>query len=673
MSPSRGAARISLLFTCATTALAVVGSALPTQAQESGSYAPSRTYYLHTHDPASLQRDVFGSGYFAPEAPDGAAPMTSAGVVQRWPGTPAAGLTYNVTVDLWVQAPRAASFGVQLSTRTEALCLGTMNVPGPGIFRLQGSFTHWYQTNCGKDPTPLAVRFEEGEQIFLFIGGMRGTVNVLLDHPSVASSFTLNDPAVSTGPATPSGSPTPTPTVSESPTTSPSTTPSPSPTGYDYGCAQVERRIDDPLFGCQWGLRQTHVPEAWAQPHASGEGITVAVLDTGLDLEHPDLQCPDKLDLTHFTARSTPDDPTGDDVEGHGTHVAGIVGACADNETGIAGVAPAATLMPIRIIYSSDRAKNLEDDTTTSMADAIVAATDSGAHVINLSVGCIVPGPVCEELPDGVEGAVEYAWEHGVVVVAAAGNDGSFTVAGHDVRQPCLDPAVLEHVICVGATNSRGSMTSYSNSSDKFWADRSPHGVVAPGGEWERSCADTANSILSLYPTEMTWCGGKVIAYRALDGTSMASPHVAGIAALLYDRLDGVRTMHNAERVRSAITSTATDVGDDGHDPIYGWGLVNAERAVLSIPVPRDTALTLVVEGAGSSRQTLVARLVDAVSGHPVEAKTITFTADGAAIGSDDTDAEGVATIEIPPRDRSSKTIYGATFAGDAAFSPSDA
>src|SRR5438270_10178930 len=182
--------------------------------------------------------------------------------------------------------------------------------------------------------------------------------------------------------------------------------------------------VNDPLFPHQWGLPLIKAPAAWQHGYR-GAGATIAVVDTGVDLSHPDLQAHlvpgADLDPGNPGDATTPSTPKGgvcpgpQDENGHGTHVAGIAAAVTNNGIGVAGTAPDASIMPVRVLDASGSG----DDQT--VIDGIKYAADHGAKVINLSLGGMA---VVGELPDSaMEDAVNYAYARGVVVVAAAGNE----------------------------------------------------------------------------------------------------------------------------------------------------------------------------------------------------------------------------------------------------------
>jgi subtilisin family serine protease len=215
------------------------------------------------------------------------------------------------------------------------------------------------------------------------------------------------------------------------------------------------------------------------------------------------------------------------DVNGHGTHVAGIIGAGL-NGVGVVGVAPEVTILPVRVLDANGVGPN------SDIGKGITWAVDHGAKVINVSIGS-------DTKSASVSTAVGYAVDHGVTVVAAAGNGGP-------TGKPRY-PAALSEVIAVGALDPNGDVASYSTNGD--YVD-----VVAPGTK--------------IYSTKIPSTWGEN------TGTSMASPHVAALAALVIDARGSVSPGNMLRR----LTSTATDAGPPGFDPAYGWGCINPIAAV---------------------------------------------------------------------------------------------
>jgi thermitase len=304
---------------------------------------------------------------------------------------------------------------------------------------------------------------------------------------------------------------------------------------------------DDPSFSLQWGMNKIKAPDAWTTNHGD-PSVNVAVLDTGVSLTHPDLQGK-VLASTNFSSSSTVDD-----VNGHGSHVAGIAAATTNNAVGVAGVGYNADIMNVKVL--GDSGSGLYSD----VCSGITWAADHGADVINLSLGGTMAS-------SALESAVNYAWSKGVVVVAAAGNNASSTP---------FYPAYYANVIAVAATTDLDRLASFSDFGD--WVD-----VSAPG--------------ISVYSTIP---GG----YGYMSGTSMASPFVSGLAALLFAQLSD--TNGNGllnDEVRSRIQSTADNVGLTG----IGSGRINAYRAVTdaSPPSPPANRSAPTISGSATVGQTL--------------------------------------------------------------------
>jgi serine protease len=328
--------------------------------------------------------------------------------------------------------------------------------------------------------------------------------------------------------------------------------------GYDRGGAARPGFPNDPLFSHQWGLQQIHAPGAWARG-ARGKGVRIAIVDSGVDYGHPDLK--GKLlagkDLVRkANGLSGPGCPGPQDENGHGTHVAGIAAAITGNRIGVAGTAPGAKILPVRVL---DKGGAGED---TAIDAGIRWAADHGAKVINLSLG---PGtPLVGNVPGsgaGDEAAVAHAFSKGAVVVAAAGNESV----------PLCDyPAASKHAVCVAATDRNGLPSFYSN----FPAD--PAGTVAvraPGGSGDLLFCESDGDIWStMWPKSADDCGGKYRGYDTLAGTSMATPFVSGVAALLAGK--GL----SAPRILQCLKARSSNNGS--YDPVYGYGIVNAQAAV---------------------------------------------------------------------------------------------
>jgi subtilisin family serine protease len=322
---------------------------------------------------------------------------------------------------------------------------------------------------------------------------------------------------------------------------------------YDNGGSPSSgTAVNDPLFPKQWGLDQINAPEAWARG-ATGSGVTIAVIDTGVDLAHPDLQS--KLVTGVDIVAGSNDCPPGpQDENGHGTHVAGIAAAITNNGIGGAGTSPDARIMPVRVL----------DAEGSGSSDDIVAgirwAADHGAKVLNLSLGELPVVGQLQPLNQDIEDAIDYAWGKGALVVAAAGNE-TFPL--------CEYPSFAQHAICVGATDSRGLPSYYSN----FPVSPSMNGFRAPGGLGSVFCEDDEDIWSTVWPGSDFDCqgSGSITGYDTLAGTSMATPFVSGVAALLYGQ--GLTNEQIVQRLRD------TSSNHGSYDPVMGWGIVDAGAA----------------------------------------------------------------------------------------------
>ena len=283
---------------------------------------------------------------------------------------------------------------------------------------------------------------------------------------------------------------------------------------------------NDPYYsGYQWNMPITRANYAWDITKGSNSTV-IAIIDTGVSLTHPDLSSKIVAGYDFVDNDSSPMDE-----QGHGTHVAGIAAAISNNGVGVAGVDWNARIMPVRVL--DENGSGWDSD----IAEGIIWATDHGADVINMSLG----GPT--SYPYTLQSAVDYAYSHGVVVVAAVGNSPNGIP---------IYPAACDHVIGVAATNSSDQRASFSNYGT--FVD-----IAAPG-----------ETIASTY-----WSGGANV-YAQASGTSMAAPHVAGLAALLVAVMPG----SGAGAIEQRIEQTATDLGTPGRDNYYGYGRIDVQQAV---------------------------------------------------------------------------------------------
>lgn len=295
---------------------------------------------------------------------------------------------------------------------------------------------------------------------------------------------------------------------------------------------QISRAPNDPDYSKQWNLRSINVESAWERTR--GRGTTVAVIDTGIS-PVPDLKQTRLVPGYDFVN----DKVNAADDHGHGTHVAGTIAQSTNNRFGVAGVAHEAQLMPLKVLSRQG------GGTVSDIAEAIRFAADHKADVINMSLGGGGESKLMRE-------AIEYAHKQGVVIVAAAGNAG---------RNAAEFPARYPHVIGVSALDSAGNKAPYSN----FGAGVD---IAAPGGSL-RSGGE-AGGILQ---NTVTPNGDSVFA--AFQGTSMASPHVAGVAALI--RSAGIQ---NPDQVEKILKQSALPSQNDAANH-FGSGKLDAAAAVV--------------------------------------------------------------------------------------------
>lgn len=288
---------------------------------------------------------------------------------------------------------------------------------------------------------------------------------------------------------------------------------------------------NDTYRGSQWAHNVLNIDQV--HDIATGVGVTVAVVDTGIQADHPDL-AGKVMAGTDTTSEAL---SSGVDPDGHGTHVAGIIAANTNNAAGVASVAPDASLLSVKALLSDGTGWS------TDIAEGVTWAVNNGADVINLSLAVDGHDPVLET-------AINYANTANVTVAAAMGNDRTVNTVSY--------PAAYSTVLAVGSTDSSDNLSTYHNTGSHIK-------LVAPG-----------NSILS------TDTGS---GYATMTGTSMATPHVAAAAALLRQ----VHEDYTPAQVRTALQNSAVDKGASGWDSVAGYGRVNVYAALTGDTVPPDT------------------------------------------------------------------------------------
>ena len=291
---------------------------------------------------------------------------------------------------------------------------------------------------------------------------------------------------------------------------------------FGLSALAVDKMTDDPGSAKQWGMKAVGMEQAW-RSGLTGKGVKVGVIDCGLSTSTGDI-ARSRVEAGPNYTGSIGDSAT--DIEGHGTFVAGIIGAAKDNGVGIAGVAPECSFYIVKAL--------------SDMAQAVKDCADAGCQVINMSMGTSA-----REDKD-LAAAIGYAGDKGVIVVASVGNEGK---GGPGPDQYNL-PAAYDSVIGVGCVDEALNVCSYSNKNDSVF-------VVAPG---EKVAS------LSLLPGVVT----------TMDGTSFSTPFVTGLAALLLEMHPGMTTAEFKE----ILIATSDDLGAEGYDIAAGYGMINVPEAL---------------------------------------------------------------------------------------------
>ncbi|WP_238403214.1 S8 family serine peptidase [Paenibacillus mesophilus] len=290
---------------------------------------------------------------------------------------------------------------------------------------------------------------------------------------------------------------------------------------------RISAAANDPFLDKQSYLAQTHTIEAWNQVNRN-ESIVIAVVDTGVDLDHPDLKGNLVPGINLIQPKLTPRDDNG-----HGTNVAGVIAAIGNNNKGVAGMLWKAGIMPIKALEPSGRG---DED---KLGAGIQYAVDNGAKIVVLSVGLLRNDAYLQEI-------VQYAEDHNVLLIAATGND-----EGRIIRYPAAYPSVL----AVGGIREDNTVEERAN----YGPDLD---LVAP---W------------SVFTTAV---GGQ---YEYRDGTSMAAPQVAAAAAMVWAKYPDMKV----HEVRNLLRQTADDIAKPGWDEYTGYGLLRVDRA-LNEPYKAD-------------------------------------------------------------------------------------
>jgi thermitase len=278
---------------------------------------------------------------------------------------------------------------------------------------------------------------------------------------------------------------------------------------------------NDPGYSNQENMNVINAPGGW-QYFTGSSNVIIAIIDSGVDMSHPDLSGKILQGWDYVNG-----DNNAQDDYGHGTHVAGIAAAIGNNSTGVAGLDWSAKILPVKVL------DNTGFGTAANIALGIRYAVDNGANIINLSL--IVPFDSVL-----VSSAIEYAYQHGVTVIASTGNNNGAVNF----------PAAYPQVIAVGAVDNTETLWAQSNRGAEI-------DLVAPG--------------VNIYSTDIT-------SYSTRTGTSMAAAHVSGLAALLL----GMTSM-TPDQVKTSMQNTSKDLGTSGWDSFFGYGLIQVKDAILKL------------------------------------------------------------------------------------------
>ncbi len=321
--------------------------------------------------------------------------------------------------------------------------------------------------------------------------------------------------------------------------------------------AQALGTSNDPYFASQWHLAKIEAPAAWDSTTGSS-GVIVAVLDTGVLASHPDLT--GKVLAGYDFVNN---DADASDDQGHGTAVAGISAAASNNQLGIAGVAWANPILPVKVLGADGSGNH------SAIANGITWAADRGARIINLSLGGTGSSST-------LQNAVNYAWNKGAVIVAAAGNNGD-NIAFY--------PAACQNVVSVSATDSADGRPAWSNYGSSV-------DVSAPGAD-----------ILTLYGAD---------SYASWNGTSFSCPVASGVVALMRS----ANSQLSNQSIVNLLTSNSDDIGTAGYDVYFGHGRVNARLAVNAArALATDTTAPIARIGSPAPGATVAGTVNVSISG----------------------------------------------------------
>lgn len=385
---------------------------------------------------------------------------------------------------------------------------------------------------------------------------------------------------------------------------------------------------DDFFFDLQWGHTAIEAPAAWSLG-AKGNGVRVAVIDDGIDRNHPDLAPNLNVDLSRSFVPHEPEfDYIGDDVFSHGAHVAGII-AAAQNDYGVIGVAPEAELVMLKV-FDKD---GIGDSFRTMQA--MVYAANINADVINMSLGLTLPrngkfvdeegniinlAKFVQEFINAYKRASSYAYKNGAILIASAGNNA---LNSNESRSVVHLPSDLPHVMSISATGPLGWAVNPNTNLNEpaFYTNYGLNSIdlAAPGGNVDFDLLDAGSLcnvggwVAPCYVFDLVFSTGSQGSWYWSAGTSMAAPYVSGVAALVIGASEKDLT---PAQVESILRKSAEDIGKPGKDPYFGHGMVNAYNAVQMV-MPTET----VAKGKGKNKLNIAENLA-AVYPNPFSQQT---------------------------------------------------
>lgn len=344
----------------------------------------------------------------------------------------------------------------------------------------------------------------------------------------------------------------------------------------------------DPLFDLQWGHDAVDAPQAWDEG-ARGEGARVAILDSGIDADHPDLAPNLNTELSTSFVEGEDYDIAPGAYFNHGTHVAGTV-AAAENGLGTIGVAPEAELMAVKVLSEETGSGSF-----SGIIQGIVYAAENEADIINMSLGAYFPArQYCDDegqcvsaretsqLINSMKRAMQFAGKEGTTVISSAGNDSTDLDAdGSGMHVPSEIPGSLS----ISATGPEGWALDPDTNLDEpaFYTNygQSTTDFAAPGGNVDPELEDSERACTVAGVSDL--CYSFDLVYSTVSegwswaaGTSMAAPHVSGVAAIIAAENGGMKP----SQLEAALRDSAEDLGKPGNDDYYGKGRVNAANAV---------------------------------------------------------------------------------------------